>query len=42
MAMTVSVTVVVYPAGPADARPVELLVLFGSQGERAHLRARTT
>ncbi|MBC2879685.1 MULTISPECIES: helix-turn-helix domain-containing protein [Streptomyces] len=28
--------------GPADDRPVELLVLFGSQGERAHLRARTT
>ncbi|MFI6576755.1 XRE family transcriptional regulator [Nocardiopsis sp. NPDC050513] len=27
---------------PADDRPVELLVLFGSQGQRAHLRARTT
>ncbi|GAB3881937.1 hypothetical protein GCM10027612_11770 [Microbispora bryophytorum subsp. camponoti] len=26
--------------GSADARPVELLVLFGPQGERAHLRAR--
>ncbi len=38
MAMTVAVC----PAGPADARPVELLVLFGSQGERAHPRARNT
>jgi transcriptional regulator with XRE-family HTH domain len=28
--------------GSADDRPVELLVLFGQQGERAHLRARTT
>ncbi|NYJ37783.1 helix-turn-helix domain-containing protein [Nocardiopsis aegyptia] len=28
--------------GPDDERTVELLVLFGSQGERAHLRARTT
>ncbi|HZE31366.1 MAG TPA: XRE family transcriptional regulator [Actinoallomurus sp.] len=26
--------------GSADDRPVELLVLFGPQGERAHLRAR--
>ncbi|MEU8274775.1 helix-turn-helix domain-containing protein [Microbispora bryophytorum] len=26
--------------GSADAHPVELLVLFGPQGERAHLRAR--
>jgi transcriptional regulator with XRE-family HTH domain len=26
--------------GPADDRPVELLVIFGQQGERAHLRAR--
>ena len=26
--------------GPADERPVELLSLFGKQGERAHLRAR--
>lgn len=26
--------------GPADAEPVELLSLFGKQGERAHLRAR--
>ncbi|GAB3131522.1 helix-turn-helix domain-containing protein [Microbispora hainanensis] len=26
--------------GSADTRPVELLVLFGPQGERAHLRAR--
>jgi transcriptional regulator with XRE-family HTH domain len=26
--------------GNADGRPVELLVLFGRQGERAHLRAR--
>lgn len=42
MVMTVSVTAVVCPAGSADARPVELLVLFDRQGERAHLRARTT
>src|SRR5690348_11493417 len=28
--------------GPADGRPVELLSLFGKQGERAHLRARPT
>ncbi|CAL9511186.1 hypothetical protein SUDANB145_03621 [Streptomyces sp. enrichment culture] len=28
--------------GPDDDRTVELLVLFGPQGERAHLRARTT
>ncbi|MFD0258160.1 helix-turn-helix domain-containing protein [Kitasatospora indigofera] len=28
--------------GPDDDRTVELLVLFGAQGERAHLRARTT
>jgi transcriptional regulator with XRE-family HTH domain len=28
--------------GSANDRPVELLVLFGQQGERAHLRARTT
>ncbi|MEU0395646.1 helix-turn-helix domain-containing protein [Streptomyces sp. NPDC006208] len=27
--------------GAADAAPVELLVLFGQQGERAHLRARS-
>ncbi|WP_133742969.1 helix-turn-helix domain-containing protein [Actinorugispora endophytica] len=27
--------------GSAGAEPVELLVLFGQQGERAHLRART-
>ncbi len=27
--------------GSADAAPVELLILFGQQGERAHLRART-
>ena len=26
--------------GPADAEPVEFLSLFGTQGERAHLRAR--
>ncbi|WP_326690802.1 MULTISPECIES: XRE family transcriptional regulator [unclassified Streptomyces] len=26
--------------GPADGQPVEFLCLFGSQGERAHLRAR--
>ncbi|MEV2278107.1 XRE family transcriptional regulator [Nocardiopsis sp. NPDC049922] len=26
----------------ADDRPVELLVLFGGQGQRVHLRARTT
>jgi transcriptional regulator with XRE-family HTH domain len=28
--------------GPDDDHAVELLVLFGHQGERAHLRARTT
>ncbi|KOX19675.1 helix-turn-helix domain-containing protein [Nocardiopsis sp. NRRL B-16309] len=28
--------------GPDDERTVELLVLFGRQGERAHLKARTT
>ncbi|MFB9465306.1 helix-turn-helix domain-containing protein [Streptomyces cinereospinus] len=28
--------------GPDDDRTVELLVLFGTQGERAHLKARTT
>lgn len=28
--------------GSADGRAVELLILFGKQGERAHLRARTT
>jgi len=28
--------------GPADDRPVEVLSLFGKQGERAHLRARPT
>lgn len=28
--------------GAADDRPVEFLSLFGRQGERAHLRARTT
>jgi transcriptional regulator with XRE-family HTH domain len=28
--------------GPADENPVELLSLFGKQGERAHLRARST
>jgi hypothetical protein len=27
--------------GPDDDRPAELLVLFGQQGERAHLKART-
>ena len=27
--------------GPAGDEPVELLSLFGPQGERAHLRART-
>ncbi|MDH6697796.1 helix-turn-helix transcriptional regulator [Streptomyces sp. MAA16] len=27
--------------GPDDRRTVELLILFGAQGERAHLRART-
>ena len=26
--------------GNADGQPAELLVLFGHQGERAHLRAR--
>lgn len=28
--------------GSADATPVEVLVLFGRQGERAHLRAKST
>ena len=28
--------------GSADGRPVELLILFGRQGERAHVRARST
>jgi uncharacterized cupin superfamily protein len=28
--------------GSADGHPVETLVLFGPQGERAHLRTRTT
>lgn len=28
--------------GPGDERTVELLVLFGRQGERSHLKARTT
>jgi hypothetical protein len=28
--------------GSADPQPVEVLSLFGRQGERAHLRARTT
>lgn len=28
--------------GPDDEQTVELLVLFGHQGERAHLKARTT
>jgi transcriptional regulator with XRE-family HTH domain len=28
--------------GSADARPVEILSLFGRQGERAHLRARSS
>lgn len=28
--------------GPDDERTVELLVVFGIQGERAHLKARTT
>ncbi|MEV5405387.1 helix-turn-helix domain-containing protein [Streptomyces albidoflavus] len=28
--------------GPDDDRTVELLILFGTQGERAHLKARTT
>lgn len=28
--------------GPDDERTVELLILFGPQGERAHLKARTT
>ncbi|MFD4032673.1 helix-turn-helix domain-containing protein [Streptomyces sp. NPDC058637] len=28
--------------GPDDDRTVELLILFGAQGERAHLKARTT
>lgn len=28
--------------GTADGAPVELLILFGQQGERAHVRARST
>ena len=28
--------------GTADSAPVELLILFGQQGERAHVRARST
>jgi transcriptional regulator with XRE-family HTH domain len=28
--------------GSADGKPVELLILFGQQGERAHVRARST
>jgi quercetin dioxygenase-like cupin family protein len=28
--------------GPDGDTPVELLILFGHQGERAHLKARTT
>ena len=28
--------------GSADTTPVEVLSLFGRQGERAHLRARST
>jgi transcriptional regulator with XRE-family HTH domain len=32
-------TLIPHWLGSADARPVELLVLFGPQGERAHLRA---
>ncbi|HEX6341138.1 XRE family transcriptional regulator [Umezawaea sp.] len=35
-------TTVPHWMGSAGAEPVELLVLFGQQGERAHLRARTT
>lgn len=27
--------------GSADGQPVELLILFGQQGERAHVRARS-
>ncbi|MFJ5259557.1 helix-turn-helix domain-containing protein [Streptomyces sp. NPDC088387] len=34
-------TLVPHWLGSADERTVELLVLFGQQGERAHLRART-
>jgi quercetin dioxygenase-like cupin family protein len=35
-------TTVPHWMGSAGPDPVELLVLFGRQGERAHLRARTT
>ena len=35
-------TTVPHWMGSAGPDPVELLVLFGQQGERAHLRARTT
>ncbi|MEQ0558132.1 XRE family transcriptional regulator [Amycolatopsis sp. NEAU-NG30] len=33
-------TTVPHWLGSADGKPVELLILFGRQGERAHLRAR--
>ncbi|MBO1283864.1 helix-turn-helix domain-containing protein [Streptomyces sampsonii] len=35
-------THVLHWLGPDDDRTVELLILFGTQGERAHLKARTT
>ncbi|MET8002895.1 helix-turn-helix domain-containing protein [Nonomuraea glycinis] len=35
-------THVPHSMGPDDDRPAELLVLFGQQGERTHLKARTT
>ncbi|QKV73402.1 helix-turn-helix domain-containing protein [Amycolatopsis sp. Hca4] len=34
-------TTVPHWLGSADGKPVELLILFGRHGERAHLRART-
>jgi quercetin dioxygenase-like cupin family protein len=34
-------TAVPHWLGSADGKAVELLILFGRQGERAHLRART-
>ncbi len=35
-------THVPHAMGPDDDRPADLLVLFGQQGGRAHLKARTT
>lgn len=35
-------TNVPHALGSADGQPVELLILFGQQGERAHVRAKST